>query len=267
MKIHSNDSPESLLHKVFFEVGLHFGRRGREGWRYLRKYLFCFKRDNSNPNVRYVTLNFHESTKKNHGIERMHEKDQRMYSTPDSDTCPVNSLALYLSKLNPNSDAFLQIPKKNIPQSEDIWYPGVLGKNTNTNMMKTISKKAGLTEDYTNHCIRATTSTVLANANVEHNDIISVTGHKDPKSLLPYIRSCSNEKRREMSTILNNYGREEKSRSNKENEITPAVIVEANDSDESPQTLCDNRKQFPMKMFESNSITGGTFNINFNIKN
>ena len=233
MKILSNDSPESLLHKVFFEIGLHFGRRGREGWRDLRKDSFCFKWDDIISNVRYVTLNFHESTKKNHGVERMHDKDQRMYSTPDNNMCPVNSLELYLRKLSPKSDAFLQIPKKNITTSEDIWYHGVLGKNTIANMMKTISKKAGLTEDYTNHCIRATTSTVLAHTNVEHNDIISVTGHKYPKSLLPCIRSCSNEKRREMSTILNNYGKE-KSRSNKENEITPSsVVVEANDSDES----------------------------------
>ena len=51
-KVLSNHDPESLLYKVFFEVGLHFGRRGREGWRNLRKDSFVFKRDDNNPDVK-----------------------------------------------------------------------------------------------------------------------------------------------------------------------------------------------------------------------
>ena len=48
-KVLSNHDPESLLYEVFFKVGLHFGRRGREDWRNLRKDSFVFKRDDSNP--------------------------------------------------------------------------------------------------------------------------------------------------------------------------------------------------------------------------
>ena len=62
-----------------------------------------------------------------------------------------------------------------------------LGVHTIDNLMKTISKKAGLMEIYTSHGIRATTSTILTHADVDHNDIITVTGHKDPKSLMPYV--------------------------------------------------------------------------------
>ena len=139
--------------------------------------------------------------KKNHGAENELENDQRMYSIIGDNKCPVRSLELYLSKLSPKEDAFLQIPRKNVGLNDDIWHYGVLGKNTIANLMKQISMKAGLSSEYTNHCIRATTSTVLAHANIDHNDIITITGHKNPKSLLPYIKRCSNEKRREMSGI------------------------------------------------------------------
>ena len=267
-KVLSNDAPEALLYKVFFEVGLHFGRRGREGWRNLRKDSFVFKRDDSNPDLKYATLTHYETTKKNHGIENELEKDQRMYAIIGDNKCPVQSLEMYLSKLSPKEDAFLQIPRKNISPNDDIWYYGVLGKNTIANMMKQISQKAGLSSQYTNHCIRATTSTVLAHANVDHNDIISITGHKDPKSLLPYIKSCSNEKRREVSSILNSYGKDQNAKNDSESEPQASVAVQISGSKTIEQNLlCENWKQMGMKMFDSNNISGGTFNINFNIKN
>ena len=73
--------------------------------------------------------------------------------------------------------------------------------------MSEISTKAELSKIYTNHCIRATTSTVLSHQNFNQNDIISVTGHKDPKSLMPYVASTSSNIRREMSSVLMNYGK------------------------------------------------------------
>ena len=137
-------------------------------------------------------------------------------------------------------------------------------------MMKQISQKAGLSSKYTNHCIRATTSTVLANANVDHNDIISITGHKDAKSLLPYIKSCSNEKRREMSSILNSYGKDKKAKNDAESEPistqAPVAVQISGSKTIERNLLCENWKQMGMKMFDSNNISGGTFNINFNIK-
>ena len=191
-----------------------------------------------------------------------------MYAIIGDNKCPVQSLEMYLSKLSPKEDAFLQIPRKNISPNDDIWYYGVLGKNTIANMMKQISQKAGLSSQYTNHCIRATTSTVLAHANVDHNDIISITGHKDPKSLLPYIKSCSNEKRRKMSSILNSYGKDQNAKNDSESEPQASVAVQISGSKTIEQNLlCENWKQMGMKMFDSNNISGGTFNINFNIKN
>ena len=72
-------------------------------------------------------------------------------------------------------------------ESMSIWYKRKLGKNSIENMMQTISKLGGLTQIYTNHSIRATACTVLAHNNITPNDIINVTGHKDPNILIPDV--------------------------------------------------------------------------------
>ena len=109
--------------------------------------------------LKYATLSHKETTKKNHGIENKYEKDQCTYSTiGDGDKCPSQSLELYLGKLSPKEDTFLQIPQKNISLHEAVWYYGVIGKNTIANIMKQISQKVGLCSQFTNHCIQATTA-------------------------------------------------------------------------------------------------------------
>ena len=120
------------------------------------------------------------------------------------------SLKLYLSKLSKEEDSFFQLPRK--PQTESfdnmsVWYKRKLGHNTLDTMMKRISQLAGLSQIFTNHSIRATTCTVLAHNNIAPSDIIHVTGHKHPNSLIPYIGSSSNQKRREMGEILHSYGK------------------------------------------------------------
>ena len=69
-----------------------------------------------------------------------------------------------------------------------------MGVNTIGSLMKTISKKAKLTKDYTAHCIRTTVVTNLFNENVPVEEIACVTGHKDTKSVKRYIRNISDDK-------------------------------------------------------------------------
>ena len=84
--------------------------------------------------------------------------------------------------------------------------------------------------------------------------IISITGHKHPKSLLPYINSCSNEKRQEMNSILNSYGKDKEANNDIESEPISAqasVAVQINGSKTIEQNLlCENWKQMGMKMFD-----------------
>lgn len=157
----SCDNPTSLLYKVYFDISLHFGCRGREGYRDLKKYHFIFVKDGRN--IEYGTLNQNPDEKIK---KRQKEHDQRIYGTGDSN-CPLYSLKLYLGKLNPGCDVFFQRPKVENYIDEKVWYcNSPLGKNTIGKLMNVISEKARLSRIYTNNCIRATKITTLRDAGI-----------------------------------------------------------------------------------------------------
>ena len=94
-----------------------------------------------------------------------------------------------------------QRPKPNIP-SEGPWYTSApLGINTLGAKVKTISAKAGCSQKYTNHSLRAATVTVLDEAGYASRDIMAITGHKSESSLKHYART-NNAKKKEMSTVI-----------------------------------------------------------------
>ena len=190
-----------LLRKVFFEVSLHFVRRGREGLRELKPEYFSFKTDSKG--AEYVTMDVHEREKTKQGHEKtITEKSPRMYAQAGDPRCPVHSLRKYIKKRNQDCPAFYQYPSKNVTEDNPVWFDRKpLGKNALGGMMKTISEKAGLPVTYTNHCIRATAITILSDADVESNDIITMTGHKSTESLRQY-KVPSEEKRQLMSNLL-----------------------------------------------------------------
>ena len=74
----SDNNPVGLQRKVFVELMLQFGRRGREGLRTMRKDTFAVKRDGSGR--RYITVVFNELTK-NHQNDSKHDsvEDQLMF--------------------------------------------------------------------------------------------------------------------------------------------------------------------------------------------
>lgn len=116
--------------------------------------------------------------------------------------------------------------------------------------MKKISIKTNLSEIYTSHCIRATTSNVLVHSSYNQNDIIAVTSHKDPRSLLPYVRCTSNRLRTDMSNILYEFssGTEAPAETNKYDDWRP------------------NFNAIPGAFFVGCHISGGTISININSK-
>ena len=196
----SNDNPVALQRKVYFETSLHFARRGREGIRQLKKSSFEIKTDDQGK--RYVTINYNEKSKKDKGDDKNAIiKESRIYEQLDDSQCPVRSFELYLSKLSDKGEDLFQQPKANNTHSE--WYTGrPQGINTIGNFMPDISKAAGLSKVYTNHCLRATAVTVLANSGVDATDIIAVSGHKNVQSILPYRSNVSDSKRYAMSNVL-----------------------------------------------------------------
>ena len=69
-----------------------------------------------------------------------------------------------VEKLNKDNNNLFQTPKSSVPQSGPWYKKSSVGKNTLGDMMSTISKKAGLSRIYTNHCVRATCIGILDKA-------------------------------------------------------------------------------------------------------
>ena len=70
--------------------------------------------------------------------------------------------------------------------------------------MQYISQKAGLSDIYTCHSVRASTITTLFQAGIPAQNIIAVSNHKDVSSLKHYIQDMSNEQKRSCSGVLQN---------------------------------------------------------------
>ena len=88
-----------------------------------------------------------------------------MYSMPGDEDCPVKHFKKYCSKLKNNLDAFYQRPKDKWSHDDAEWYVNApLGKNKLGDLMKSMSIDGGLSQVYTNHCLRATCATVLHDA-------------------------------------------------------------------------------------------------------
>ena len=201
------NNPVGLQRKVFIDIMLHFSRRGREGLRELRKDSFVFRRDENDRE--FATIDYHELEKNHQGLHKHEsEKDPRMYTQDDPKKCPVKSLKFYLDKLSKNSNAALfQKPNPRFKcNAGKPWYcNSPVGINLIGNMMNTISREAGLSKMYTNHCLGATAATVLSHNNFESRDICSVTGHKSTESIKNYVPDSSDDCRYRMSEVLHCY--------------------------------------------------------------
>ena len=117
--------------------------------------------------------------------------------------CPVASFKKYQSKLSPECDELFQTPKTTAPIGFGPWYKKTpVGKILSGNMMATISKKAGLSKLYTNHCVRATCITILDAGGFASRDICQVSRHNNEGSLASYTGHVSNERKYDMSSTL-----------------------------------------------------------------
>ena len=196
--IFSLETPLSLLRNVWFNIVLYFCRRGREGQRSLATTSFKFEVDAHGRS--YATMT-HDEASKNHpgGLKDVSsvEKEARMYETEEEND-GYKALKLYLSKINPNSTAFFQYPKKNWSPDQEVWYEArPVGVNTLAN-----SEEAGLSKKYTNHSVRATAITIWSNANVSNRHIMAISGHRSEQSLVHYNSRPSTSQLHNCSTVL-----------------------------------------------------------------
>ena len=81
--------------------------------------------------------------------------------------------------------------------SEGSW------KNTLGEMMKNISRSAGFSRVYANHCVRVTVVTELKEQGFSNDEIASVTGHKSSDSVSVYHRRRRDLEKKKLSDALN----------------------------------------------------------------
>ncbi|KAG8185761.1 hypothetical protein JTE90_000744 [Oedothorax gibbosus] len=140
---HAIATPRGLLQKVWYDLMLRVGRRGRESQRLLNRNSFRIAK--TADGRQYIYQGDDEEA----GI---------ILEIPGDPLCPVKTLKMYLSRLNPACRALFQRPKEHIYEQDSCWYVNSpVGKNMLATMMSTISKCARLSRIYTNVRIRATT--------------------------------------------------------------------------------------------------------------
>ncbi|VDI49286.1 Hypothetical predicted protein [Mytilus galloprovincialis] len=147
------DTPVTLQNKVFWDLMLNFGRRGQDGLSSLTKSSFGKFKDDKGQS--YYKMIYNEADKTHHGVDSHKNRHEvRMYEKSEDKNCPVASLDFYLSKLSPKCDALFQQPL--LYPKPNCWYSNpAMGKNKLSQMMPRISKEAGLSYRYTNHCINS----------------------------------------------------------------------------------------------------------------
>ena len=132
---------------------------------------------------------------KNHRGDDKCEEGGLVYATGNAN-CPVSSFKIYIEKLNPKIDTFFQRPKLN-PVKDGPWYDAqVIGLKSIEKMMKQISIEAKLSIVYTNHCIRATSISILDSCGFEARHIMSISGHRSESSIRSYSRTDLQTKRK-----------------------------------------------------------------------
>ncbi|XP_052220936.1 uncharacterized protein LOC127837700 isoform X1 [Dreissena polymorpha] len=147
--VFSNDTPCTLQNKVLYDIMCYFGIKSHEPLQELRKDSFIIVKNQKGQ--QYVRITAQE-------LDRLHlkkGKELRMYETGDA-FCPVESFQKYLSKLHPQATNFLQRPIHKFAPGKQVWYdPKHLGINCLGGFMSRLSREAGLSQSYSNYCVRA----------------------------------------------------------------------------------------------------------------
>jgi len=194
-------TPTRLLWEVFFLIIYHFGFRGREWLRSLKKDSVLINHCPT-ANLKYVDL-VKERKEKNVNQNNPNScKQIVMYEIPHSNNCPVKAVELYLSKLPTGSNVLF--PKPKARNYENEWYSNkeVLGKHKLFDGMKLISELANLSTIYTNHCIRASVVTTLSEKGFSPSEIQTVTGQKRIETIEKYTKRISSCKKMKLSHAL-----------------------------------------------------------------
>lgn len=142
------NTPKGLLYKVWFDIQLHFGRRGCEGNRNLKPDAFVLERDDCGRQYYAMADRPLRERRKDNAVGVMYE----LQGNP---LCPVASLTKYLQKIPKGAKALYLQPRRTV-SPDSIWYTNIpLGINHLGQMLPRLCLEAGTAVRYTNHSLRA----------------------------------------------------------------------------------------------------------------
>lgn len=166
-----SQNPSQLQRTAWFYVALYFGRRGRENQRFLKREMLVLEK--TAQGVEYYELHrqMSRTLPSATSTEDEEESEAKIFAVPGSERCPVNTIKNYLAHLNPVSDVLFQRPKDShsskFNPKDAVWYSSTpIGKTLLSCFMKEMSKRAGIVPHLTNHCLRATSVSVLSHGNL-----------------------------------------------------------------------------------------------------
>ena len=190
-------SPRVLQRTVFFYVGMYFALRGVEEQYSLVPNQFIRNPQDTatyNTDVYYQYTEF-ISKNNQHRYKDVQVKNKvvRGYAQVDNDRCIVKLLDCYLARLKPDSSFFYMRPLEKIPKEcGKPWYTGQrVGINTLKSFLPQLSMEAGCDVKYTNHSLRATSTTRMFSGGVPEKLIAEKTGHRSLQALRSYERTPS----------------------------------------------------------------------------
>ena len=193
-------TPQKLQEEAWYTFVYHFGNRGREGIKELKKQDFVFRFDSDGKE--YCELDSCIDQKNVTPDNSESVKCARIYST-GRENCPVQCLKLYLSTIeNTGHDSFW--PKAKRVPTANCWYETkqIVGRTVLGEMMKRISRNAGLSRIYTNHCVRPTVVSNLKTSGFKNEEICLITGHKSETSIRRYDRLVHDRTLKRLSSSL-----------------------------------------------------------------
>ena len=144
------------------------------------------------------------------GLADEDESDAKIFPVPVSDRCRVKNAQDLPGPSQSNVRCSVSETKRWSKQKvqsrrRQNLVSAPLGTTTLDNMMKDMSKRAGIELHHTNHCLRATSVTVLSDHNCETRRIKSITGHKSDQAVESYNERPSLEQQQKMPLVLRDF--------------------------------------------------------------
>ena len=183
--------PVKLTQFCWFHLSIHFALRSKEIQTTIRKSDIVFETDSEGKEYASLRRDFLAKNCPGGIKGREYESCGRLQEPRQ-----VEALKKLLAKLHPGVERLFQRGLKgNQPESKPTWFmKAPLGHTVLGDMLPRISEAARLSRRYTNHCLRATSVSILKDSGFDDRAVCRLTGHKNPQSLESYCRSSENEK-------------------------------------------------------------------------